>query len=63
VISKEEAGEWARSRFDPSWHALIEEALAYRFRQPDRLGLGVRERATLTARFVAQVVERGLAIL
>nr|WP_240943140.1 aminoglycoside adenylyltransferase domain-containing protein [Planosporangium thailandense] len=30
VISKTAAGEYARGRFDPRWHAIIDEALRIR---------------------------------
>jgi hypothetical protein len=38
IASKSAAGEWALTAFDPRWHPIIEEALAYRHGQLSKYG-------------------------
>jgi hypothetical protein len=38
IASKSTAGEWALAAFDPRWHQIIEEALAYRRGEPSKYG-------------------------
>ncbi len=36
IASKSAAGEWALTAFDPRWHPIVEEALAYRRGEPSK---------------------------
>jgi hypothetical protein len=58
VISKEQAGRYAREAFDAAWHPLVDEALAYRRGEPDTGAFRSRaERARMTGDFVVHVVD------
>lgn len=57
VIAKETAGAYALSTFPDRWHPLIDEALAYRRRQPPRTpGHAGPARARETAAFALAVI-------
>jgi len=58
VSSKTAAGRWALTRFAPSWHAIITEALAARRRAPGPMPLA-RYQAAID--FVAFVIEEARA--
>jgi nucleotidyltransferase-like protein len=63
VISKEEAGEHARATFDPRWHPLIDEALAYRRGEPtDPRFRSVRARSQATGAFALEVAAATAAL-
>lgn len=56
VISKEDAGAYARDAFGPRWHPLIDDALAHRFGQPGPPQVrGTRARIEATGAFVLAV--------
>jgi hypothetical protein len=56
VISKEAAGEYAREQFDPRWHPVVDEALAYWRDEPaDPQFRAVAVRSRATAEFVLEV--------
>ncbi len=57
VISKEAAGIYALQAFDPQWHPLILDALAWRRREVGNRLHRTRNRARQTAEFTLEVVD------
>ena len=57
VISKEEAGEYALDVFDPGWHPVIRDALAYWRGLPALPGRTSRVLRAETAGFVSHVID------
>lgn len=58
VISKEAAGEWALAAYDPKWHPIVQEGLAYWRDEPP--GDALPDPASRAADFVLEVVRRAL---
>jgi hypothetical protein len=62
VVSKEDAAVYVRAAFDPRWHPLVDEALAFRRDEPTDPEFAasvpdVRTRARLTAELALEIAE------
>jgi hypothetical protein len=62
VVSKDAAGEYALATFDPEWHPIIKEGLAYQRREPVPDPAPRRQRIGRTAAFVSEVVRAANAL-
>lgn len=63
VISKQQAGEYALDTFDPEWHPIIEEALAYWHGDPPRTAFADRKsRHRRSGEFALHVIDSANAL-
>lgn len=62
VVSKESAGEYALDRFDPEWHPIVRDGLAFTRGEPtDRAGTR-KERIARAGQFAAEVIRSANAL-